>query len=133
MVINSTPSLAYLMRDNSLLLQVLTIAHVYGHNDFFKNNFTFSRLARGTIGLFKAQPTECAPTWRPSIGPTGPRTSRRRARAFAQRRRNLAVRKLTPEEREQPRQRPTGARSFKRCTAGRTTSNPTPEGPARPS
>ena len=35
MVINSNPCLAYLMRDNSLLLQVLTIAHVYGHNDFF--------------------------------------------------------------------------------------------------
>src|SRR5512134_3984890 len=41
MVINSNPALAYLMRDNSLLLQILTIAHVYGHNDFFKNNFTF--------------------------------------------------------------------------------------------
>ena len=41
MVINTNPSLAYLMRDNSLLLQILTLAHVYGHNDFFKNNFTF--------------------------------------------------------------------------------------------
>ena len=35
MVINSNPALAYLMRDNSLCLQILTIAHVYGHNDFF--------------------------------------------------------------------------------------------------
>lgn len=43
MVINSNPSLAYLMRENSLCLQILTIAHVYGHNDFFKNNFTFSQ------------------------------------------------------------------------------------------
>src|SRR5580765_7076345 len=34
MVINSNPCVAYLMRDNSLLLQILTIAHVYGHNDF---------------------------------------------------------------------------------------------------
>ena len=42
MVINSDPALAYLMRDNTLLLQILTIAHVYGHNDFFKNNFTYS-------------------------------------------------------------------------------------------
>ena len=42
MVINTDPCLAYLMRDNSLLLQVLTIAHVYGHNDFFANNFTFT-------------------------------------------------------------------------------------------
>ncbi len=41
MVINTNPSIAYLMRDNSMLLQILTIAHVYGHNDFFKNNFTF--------------------------------------------------------------------------------------------
>ena len=41
MVINSNPALAYLMRDNTLLLQILTIAHVYGHNDFFKNNFTY--------------------------------------------------------------------------------------------
>lgn len=44
MVINSNPCLAYLMRDNSLLLQILTMAHVYGHNDFFKNN----RLFQGT-------------------------------------------------------------------------------------
>src|SRR5256886_5611627 len=41
MVINSNPALAYLMRDNSLCLQILTMAHVYGHNDFLKNNFTF--------------------------------------------------------------------------------------------
>ena len=41
MVINSDPSIAGLMRDNSLCLQILTMAHVYGHNDFFKNNFTF--------------------------------------------------------------------------------------------
>ena len=43
MVINSDPALAYLMRDNTLLLQILTMAHVYGHNDFFKNNFTVSK------------------------------------------------------------------------------------------
>ena len=36
MVINSDPCLAYLMRENTLLLQILTMAHVYGHNDFFK-------------------------------------------------------------------------------------------------
>ncbi|ABA58960.1 Stage V sporulation-like protein, SpoVR [Nitrosococcus oceani ATCC 19707] len=41
MVINSNPALAYLVQENSLCLQILTIAHVYGHNDFFKNNFTF--------------------------------------------------------------------------------------------
>src|SRR5262245_12271339 len=54
MVINSSPALAYLMRDNSLCLQVLTIAHVYGHNDFFRNNFTFkSTRAELTLNLFK--------------------------------------------------------------------------------
>src|SRR4029453_15502083 len=41
MVIVSNPAIAYLMRDNSLCLQILTMAHVYGHNDFCKNNFTF--------------------------------------------------------------------------------------------
>ena len=54
MVINSNPCLAYLMRDNSLLMQVLTIAHVYGHNDFFKNNFTFRHTrAELAVDLFK--------------------------------------------------------------------------------
>lgn len=43
MVINANPSIAYLMRDNSLCLQILTMAHVYGHNDFFRNNINFSR------------------------------------------------------------------------------------------
>ena len=57
LVINSDPCLAYLMVDNSLCLQILTIAHVYGHNDFFKNNFTFTSgtNAKETIGGFKAR------------------------------------------------------------------------------
>ncbi|HEX5795334.1 MAG TPA: SpoVR family protein, partial [Geminicoccaceae bacterium] len=57
MVINSDPCLAYLMRDNSLCLQILTIAHVYGHNDFFKNNFTFGKATRAeqTLGQFKTR------------------------------------------------------------------------------
>lgn len=41
MVINSNPCIAYLMADNTLALQLLTIAHVYAHNDFFKNNRNF--------------------------------------------------------------------------------------------
>src|SRR5437879_4306638 len=54
MVITSNPAIAYLMRDNTLLLQILTIAHVYGHNDFFKNNFTYkSTRAELTIEIFK--------------------------------------------------------------------------------
>jgi len=55
MVINSNPSIAYLMKDNSLLLQILTMAHVYGHNDFFKNNrlFVEGTNADTTIEMFK--------------------------------------------------------------------------------
>ncbi len=57
MVINSNPCLAYLMKDNTLLLQILTIAHVYGHNDFFKNNRLFKKGTRAeyTIEMFKNQ------------------------------------------------------------------------------
>lgn len=55
MVINSDPCLAYLMKDNTLLLQILTIAHVYGHNDFFKNNrlFKIGTRAKDTVEMFK--------------------------------------------------------------------------------
>ncbi|MCX7923195.1 MAG: SpoVR family protein [Clostridia bacterium] len=55
MVINSDPCIAYLMKDNTLLLQVLTIAHVYGHNDFFKNNRLFKVGTRAdyTVEMFK--------------------------------------------------------------------------------
>lgn len=55
MVINSNPALAYLMKDNSLALQILTIAHVYGHNDLFKNNKTFEKtMPKYTLGMFKS-------------------------------------------------------------------------------
>ena len=56
MVINSNPCLAYLMKENTLLLQVLTIAHVYGHNDFFKNNRLFRDGTRAeyTTEIFKS-------------------------------------------------------------------------------
>lgn len=55
MVINSNPCIAYLMKDNTLLLQILTIAHVYGHNDFFKNNRLFKKGTRAeyTVEMFK--------------------------------------------------------------------------------
>lgn len=55
MVINSNPCIAYLMRDNTLLLQILTMAHVYGHNDFFKNNRLFLEGTRAeyTVEMFK--------------------------------------------------------------------------------
>ncbi|KPU42285.1 SpoVR family protein [Oxobacter pfennigii] len=55
MVINSNPCIAYLMKDNTLLLQILTIAHVYGHNDFFKNNRLFKEAtdANYVVEMFK--------------------------------------------------------------------------------
>ena len=42
LIINSDPSLAYLMEENPMYLQVLIMAHCIGHSDFFKNNVTFS-------------------------------------------------------------------------------------------
>ena len=55
MVINSDPCLAYLMRENTLLLQILTMAHVYGHNDFFANNrlFVEGTKAKNVLEMFK--------------------------------------------------------------------------------
>lgn len=41
MVINNNPCYAYLMRCNHVVDQKLVMAHVYGHNDFFKNNCYF--------------------------------------------------------------------------------------------
>ena len=46
MVINNDPCYAYLMRSNHLVDQKLVMAHVYGHCDFFKNNFWFSKTSR---------------------------------------------------------------------------------------
>lgn len=104
MVINSNPSLAYLMRDNSLLLQVLTIAHVYGHNDFFKNNFTFqSTRPEFTISTFKAHATRIRRYVEdPSIGIDSMEHLLDAAHALSlQCRRNLAIRKLSPDEARQ--------------------------------
>jgi len=104
MVINSNPALAYLMRDNSLLLQILTIAHVYGHNDFFKNNFTFrSTRAEFTVGTFKAHGNRVrAYVEDPSIGLEKVEPLLDAAHAISlQCRRNLAVRKRSPDEERQ--------------------------------
>jgi stage V sporulation protein R len=46
MVINNNPCYAYLMRCNGLVDQKLVMAHVYGHCDFFKNNYWFSQTNR---------------------------------------------------------------------------------------
>jgi stage V sporulation protein R len=46
MVINNDPVYAYLQESNSVTDQKLVMAHVYGHADFFKNNFWFSKTNR---------------------------------------------------------------------------------------
>src|SRR3569832_550787 len=50
MVINNNPSYAYLLEGNSLTDQKLVMAHVYGHVDFFKNNYCFSSTDLATGG-----------------------------------------------------------------------------------
>src|SRR5215468_5478696 len=100
MVINSNPALAYLMRDNSLALQVLTVAHVYGHNDFFKNNFNFRRTrAEYTLSTFKAHASRVrAYIEDPSIGIEKVESILDAAHALSlQCRRNLAIKKLDIE------------------------------------
>jgi len=101
MVINSNPSIAYLMRDNTLALQVLTMAHVYGHNDFFKNNFTFKTTrATYTIETFKAHANRVRHYVEdPSIGLEKVERVVDAAHALSlQCRRNLAIRKQSESE-----------------------------------
>jgi stage V sporulation protein R len=46
-VINTSPSLVYLMETNTLPLQVLVMAHAaYGHNAFFKTNYLFRQFTQ---------------------------------------------------------------------------------------
>jgi len=101
MVINSNPAIAYLMRDNTLLLQILTIAHVYGHNDFFKNNFTYrTTRAEYTIESFKAHTLRVRRYVEdPSIGIEKVERILDAAHALSLNcSRNLAIRKLSHEE-----------------------------------
>jgi stage V sporulation protein R len=43
-VLNSNPTISYLMEENSMTMQTLVIAHAaYGHNHFFKNNYMFKQ------------------------------------------------------------------------------------------
>ena len=46
MVVNNDPCYAYLLRGNALVDQKIVMAHVFGHADFFKNNYWFSRTNR---------------------------------------------------------------------------------------
>jgi len=104
MVINSSPCIAYLMRDNTPLLQILTMAHVYGHNDFFKNNFTFkSTRAEFTTETFKTHADRVRQYIEdPSIGLEKVERLLDAAHALSlQCRRNLAIREQTPEEQQE--------------------------------
>ena len=43
-VINSDPCIAYLMEDNTMMMQILVTAHAcFGHNAFFKGNYLFKQ------------------------------------------------------------------------------------------
>lgn len=104
MVINSNPCLAYLMRDNTDLLQILTIAHVYGHNDFFANNFTFTSGfdAQYTLEMFKTNADRVRSYVEdPSIGIERVEQVLDAAHALSlQRSKNLAIRKLSRPEKQ---------------------------------
>ncbi len=104
MVINSDPSVAYLMQGNSLCLHILTIAHVYGHNDFFKNNFLF-RETRPELLLPRIK-NHGERVRRyvedPSIGIDAVERILDAAHALSFNcRRDRAIRKLTPDEQRQ--------------------------------
>jgi stage V sporulation protein R len=51
MVINTNPCYAYLLHVNNWLDQKLVMAHVYGHNDFFKNNLWFKNTNRNMMDV----------------------------------------------------------------------------------
>ena len=63
MVINNNPAYAYLLEGNSLVDQKLVMAHVYGHVDFFKNNFYFANTNRKMIDEMANHARACAATW----------------------------------------------------------------------
>ena len=55
MIINSNPSIAYLMTENPMPTHILTMAHCVGHSDFFKNNRMFSETRADTaLDRFKS-------------------------------------------------------------------------------
>ena len=49
LIINSNPSIAFLMKQNDLFLQILIMAHCIGHSDFFKNNRMFAETTPDNI------------------------------------------------------------------------------------
>ncbi|MBA2404170.1 MAG: SpoVR family protein [Bdellovibrionales bacterium] len=51
MVINTNPCYAYLLQANNWVDQKIVMAHVYGHNDFFKNNAWFGNTNRNMMDV----------------------------------------------------------------------------------
>jgi stage V sporulation protein R len=49
MIINSNPSISYLMTENPMATHILTMAHCVGHSDFFKNNRMFAETGADTV------------------------------------------------------------------------------------
>ena len=49
MIINSDPSISYLMTENPMSTHILTMAHCVGHSDFFKNNRMFAETGADTV------------------------------------------------------------------------------------
>jgi len=49
LVINSNPSLAFLLETNNMLENKMVMAHVLGHTDFFKHNMYFDHTSRQMI------------------------------------------------------------------------------------
>src|SRR5690606_8932984 len=87
------------------LLQILTIAHVYGHNDFFANNFTFTSGldANYTLEMFKNHGRRIDDYIEdPSIGLEKVERVLDNAHAISlQRSKNLAIKKLSQAEQRQ--------------------------------
>lgn len=72
LVVATNPCLACLRNDNDLAMQILTMAHVYGHNNFFKNNTHFQGTIRHerVFELFRSSADQLRSFQQnPSIGP----------------------------------------------------------------
>jgi stage V sporulation protein R len=55
MIINTDPSISYLMTENQMFIHILTMAHCVGHSDFFKNNRMFAHTdAANALSRFKS-------------------------------------------------------------------------------
>lgn len=52
MVINNDPCYIYVMTSNTLMDNVLVVAHATGHNDFFKNNVNFDPTMKNALNKF---------------------------------------------------------------------------------